>query len=204
MPLIALAIADRVDGTADGQFRGPDLPGLLDLIEKNRCDAGLIPVRRRSAGEGWRDFFEFVDPSGLPDPGTLVRPRDHETPKDRAFRLAGWMSRHFWYEPDSDGPDGETHDYWKFPAETYRDRSGDCEDLAFLFAALLRLDGTTCEVALGTALTPYGSFPHAWVEVEGAILDVSSRSALFAGSTRPGAVEYVPRVRIEVPPPRSR
>ena len=57
----------------------------------------------------------------------------------------------------------EKGEFWKFPFETLKDKEGDCEDLAILFANLLIASGIeSWRVRLCAGLTDAGA--HVWVE----------------------------------------
>jgi len=56
----------------------------------------------------------------------------------------------------------EEGEQWKYPIETWNDRSGDCEDFAFFYCALLRFLGYDGELLLISG-TLRGS-SHLWME----------------------------------------
>lgn len=67
-------------------------------------------------------------------------------------------------------PTGRRFDHWLFPDETLASGGGDCEDLAFLLAAMLRAAGISSyclRVALGSVTVQESGrtrrFDHAWV-----------------------------------------
>jgi hypothetical protein len=105
-------------------------------------------------------------------------------------------------------PTGRGFDHWLFPDETLANGGGDCEDLAFLLAALLEASGISSyciRVALGTVIdhsVPGAArrWDHAWVVYfnEGGVWEILEPLALVA--PRRGAAtgpqvrdfEYVP------------
>ena len=62
---------------------------------------------------------------------------------------------------------------WKTPAETLRERTGDCEDVTFLAASMLvslGIDDFTIEI--GELIYPDGRVElHTWVEVDDLVVD---------------------------------
>ncbi len=108
-------------------------------------------------------------------------------------------------------PIGRDFDHWLFPDETLANDGGDCEDLAFLIAALLDAAGISSycvRVALGRVDIHGGpkprSFDHAWVMYnnEGGAWEILEPMALIPAATRAATpatfssqkqtVEYVP------------
>ncbi len=103
-------------------------------------------------------------------------------------------------------PVGRAFDNWLFPEETLANGGGDCEDLAFLLAALLEASGISAyclRVALGS-ITDFTDpsrprrFDHAWVVYfnEGGAWQVLEPLALMAPASEapmaPTDVEYIP------------
>ena len=108
---------------------------------------------------------------------------------------------------------GRLPDAWLYPDETLAQRGGDCEDLAFLMAALLLASGISgycVRVALGTLhiKQPGGkkqSHSHAWVmyQNEGCVWEIlepltkvgkkSRHSQIGRAANAAISVEYVPR-----------
>ncbi len=103
-------------------------------------------------------------------------------------------------------------DFWLFPDETLEQGGGDCEDLAFLLAALLMAAGVTgycIRVALGTLkITPPRGrtepHDHCWVMYQNesgvweilepmAAIATRSRKTKLASLAPAPATEYVPR-----------
>ncbi len=108
-------------------------------------------------------------------------------------------------------PVGRKFDAWLFPDETLANGGGDCEDLAFLMAALLDAAGISSycvRVALGRVNVLGGpkplSFEHAWVmyQNEGGAWEILEPMAWVKAGRQTGAVpvfsaqtqsvEYVP------------
>jgi len=88
---------------------------------------------------------------------------------DIAFRLLDWVCQNVDYRSDN----GE---YWFFPDETLRQMAEDCDGSAILLASMLRQAGYTPDrvyVVIGT----YRGLGHAWVELDGKILETTYTSA---------------------------
>jgi hypothetical protein len=63
-------------------------------------------------------------------------------------------------------------EYFKYPVETLKDGTGDCEDQAYLLASLLTGTGVqNVTVMFGTVEVEGKSFGHAWVEAEGKFIE---------------------------------
>jgi len=100
-------------------------------------------------------------------------------------------------------PVGRRFDEWLFPDETLAQGGGDCEDLAFVLAALLEASGISSyciRVALGTVVSHADPkkpqrWDHAWVvyKNEGGAWEILEPLALTAG----------PRSRLRRAPPRG-
>lgn len=85
-----------------------------------------------------------------------------------------------------------TVDFWQYPSETLAWGYGDCEDSSICLCSLLRAGGIAPErvwVVVGT-VNGYG---HAWVELDGRILETTLASAPNPVSR--DYVEYTPRWR---------
>ncbi len=76
--------------------------------------------------------------------------------------VATWLNSqpHFVYRQDPD-----SIDLWRTPADTIRNRGGDCEDWAILVAALLRELGCPNPMRLIVGRTPGSKVLHAWISV---------------------------------------
>jgi hypothetical protein len=102
-------------------------------------------------------FAESLDPHGR----ERLRERAPGCFDFRARVVVGWVLQNIRYR----AKDGR--DPWQFPDETLTLRSGDCEDIAFLAAALLMTSGVSgyhVRVALGEVVDATGRrFQHAWV-----------------------------------------
>lgn len=87
---------------------------------------------------------------------------------DIAFRLLDWVCQNVEYRSDN----GE---YWFFPHETLREMAEDCDGSAILLASMLRQFYTPerVYVVAGT----YRGLGHAWVELDGEILETTYTSA---------------------------
>ena len=86
-----------------------------------------------------------------------------------AYTLWDWVCRNIQYRADN----GE---YWFFPDETLREMAEDCDGSSILLASMLRQAGYTPNrvyVVIGT----YRGFGHAWVELDGKILETTYSSA---------------------------
>lgn len=77
---------------------------------------------------------------------------------------------------------------WKTPAQTLRERTGDCEDVSFLIASMLPNMGVTGhELVIGDLIFPDGEKQlHVWVEVDGFEVDPTGSPKLA------GKVNYKP------------
>jgi transglutaminase-like putative cysteine protease len=64
-------------------------------------------------------------------------------------------------------PDQELSEFWQTPSETLERGAGDCEDFAWLAAAMLYEAGYEPYVLLGWLTIGEETYHHAWVEVEG-------------------------------------
>jgi len=145
-----------------------------------------VTVRRRFGKEEW-DVRQFVQPD---TPGVIAIARSFSSlPKDKFIEAAwGWVINNVKYPPgDLEVADrhlleaftGEarrryvTYDYWSFPAETLTTGYGDCEDVSFLLASILRnrLSENEVFVTVGT----FKNFGHAWVTLsDGLVLEATS------------------------------
>ena len=88
---------------------------------------------------------------------------------DIAFRLLDWVCKNIDYRSDN----GE---HWLFPNETLREMAEDCDGSSILLASMLRQAGYTPDrvyVVVGT----YRNLGHAWVELDGEILETTYTSA---------------------------
>ncbi len=96
----------------------------------------------------------------------LFQARSRGSFDSRAIHVAHYVGRKLRYRRKP-----RTFDNWLFPEETLAVRSGDCEDLTFVLAALLEAFGISpynIRVAFGSVLDHSGSlgrnrFDHAWV-----------------------------------------
>ena len=117
----------------------------------------LVNVRRFNQ---WVEIRDFVQPDN-----PAVQAIYQEIGAD-SWRLLDYVTRAIDYRRDF----GE---YWKFPEETIRDARGDCEDTSILLASLLQNGPFTSYVAVGT----YQGYGHAWVDLNGAILETTYTEA---------------------------
>ena len=127
-------------------------------IPKVRYQNGDILVSVRSPGE-WHDIRDFINPM---DPS--VQQVYHQVGPD-TMALLDWVCRNITYRSDN----GE---WWEFPAETISRKYADCEGTSILLASLLR-NFTDGYVAIGS----YRGYGHAWVELDGQILETTYTSA---------------------------
>ena len=111
-----------------------------------------VLVEVRSPGE-WHDIRDFIRPM-VP----RVQQIYHQVGPD-VWALFDWVCRNIDYTHDI----GEA---WRFPSETIRAKSGDCEDSAILLTSLL-LNFTDCYVGVGT----YRGYGHAWGVKDSQILE---------------------------------
>lgn len=83
---------------------------------------------------------------------------------DLAFNLWDWVCKNVSYRSD----DGE---FWYFPDEVIGQRKGDCDDSTLLLVSMLRRFYRPDRVyaVVGT----YRGFGHAWVELDGEILETT-------------------------------
>jgi hypothetical protein len=98
-------------------------------------------------------------------------------------------------------PAGRGFDHWLFPEETLANGGGDCEDLAFLLAALLEASGISAyciRVALGSIIdhsdpANLRRWDHAWVVYfnEGGVWEILEPLALVAPARAAAAATYV-------------
>ena len=79
-----------------------------------------------------------------------------------AYKLWDWVCQAVQYRSD----DGE---WWSFPGETIRKLTGDCDDSATLLTSLLRSAGLDAYTVVGS----YRGFGHAWVELDGKLLETT-------------------------------
>jgi len=79
-----------------------------------------------------------------------------------AYKLWDWVCREVSYRSD----DGE---WWEFPDEAIRDRASDCDGSANLLTSLLRSAGFNAHTVVGS----YRGFGHAWVALDGKILETT-------------------------------
>lgn len=92
-----------------------------------------------------------------------------------AYRLLDWTCRNIEYRSDN----GE---FWSFPSETVRRLAGDCDDSTLLLASMLRrfYPPDRVYVVVGT----YRNLGHAWVELDGEILETTYTSARAVADPR--------------------
>lgn len=93
---------------------------------------------------------------------SLWRHCGNNTPLDQFARFV------FSFLNEAVEPTADAGDFWYFPAETMKYLEGDCEDIAFLVAALLspRFTGeAAARVAIGDVTVGEYTFPHAWIEI---------------------------------------
>ncbi len=150
----------------------------------NRVLDGEIVVRKRF-GEEWTNVRDFIRPSDH-----MVRDLIASRPSWTARELWEWVITRIRYPAGSfllqdrhvllafrpqcgllcdlvgfffPGRAYATIDYWNFPAETLRDRQGDCEDSTFLLVSLLRcaLPGIPAYATVGT----FEEYGHVWTSV---------------------------------------
>jgi hypothetical protein len=145
-----------------------------------------VTVRKRFGKEEW-DVRQFVQPD---TPGVVAIARSFSSlPKDKFIEAAwGWVVNNIKYPPGNletadrhylEAFTGKarrryvTFDYWSFPAETLTTGYGDCEDVSFLLASILRsrLSEDEVFVTIGT----FRDFGHAWVTLgDGLVLEATS------------------------------
>jgi len=87
---------------------------------------------------------------------------------DIAFRVLDWVCKNVEYRSDN----GE---FWFFPRETLREMAEDCDGSSILLASMLRefYPPDRVYVVVGT----YRGLGHAWVEIDGEILETTYTSA---------------------------
>ena len=85
-----------------------------------------------------------------------------------AFGLLDYVCKSVSYKSD----DGE---WWSYPLETLTKRQGDCDDSAILLCSLLRNFYPPDRVYVGAGT--YRGLGHAWVELDGEILEPTYTSA---------------------------
>lgn len=88
-------------------------------------------------------------------PGPLALADLHTEAAYPRFRLVPWLFPLIRHQSD---------DFWSWPAETLRDRIGDCEDRVALLTSLLRAAGWS-ERDVWATVGLYGDQGHAWVTV---------------------------------------
>lgn len=139
-----------------------------------------VPVSRVISGRNRRfevDVRQFVSPSTNsalkkvlagellkslpPDRRGMFMSREPGSFDLRADAICSWVGANIHYRPTSG------NDPWQLPEETLARRAGDCEDRAFLIAALLLASGVSgyhVRVALGELRqTDCVTHDHAWV-----------------------------------------
>ncbi len=115
----------------------------------------------------------------------------------RANTIAAFVATEVKYRPR------KGKDPWQFPDETLFLRSGDCEDRAFLIAALLLASGISpfnVRVALGTfrhsqSKRPAKDYDHAWVMYKTEAGNWTVLEPLNLGSTRTDSTKLATLVR---------
>lgn len=83
-----------------------------------------------------------------------------------AENVVRWIREHIEYRPDTAIGYRE---YFQSPVETLRMGAGDCEDMAFLAASILRAKGLPAYVVVG--YRKGGNSYHAWVDLDGLVID---------------------------------
>jgi len=74
------------------------------------------------------------------------------------------------YVTDQDGKG--VPEYFKYPVETLKDKTGDCEDQSYLLASLLQGAGVpNVVIVFGTVEVDGRRFGHAWVEAQGKFIE---------------------------------
>lgn len=146
----------RSQAQAVGSLEPPT--GVAVDVPRVRYDDSQVFVEVRNPGEWYalRDFINPMDPR--------VQQVYHQVGPD-PWALLDWVCRNITYRSDN----GE---WWEFPAETISRKYADCEGSSILLASLLR-NFTDGYVAVGS----YRGFGHAWVELDGQILETTYTSA---------------------------
>ena len=101
-----------------------------------------------------------------PNDRTLFFSRQAHSFDLRLRAVTAYLSKYIAYKANNNAK--RHYDYWLFPDETLRMRSGDCEDRAFLLASLLLASGISSysvRVVLGKIYdqTNRKSYDHVWV-----------------------------------------
>ena len=163
-------------------FETGPIPG-FDFTEWNvPADANLYPYVAWSTGKSWQEvakrYSEIVDEKigdlAVVDRITRAALGDAKTPRDIAVRLLAAVQRDIRYA----GVEfGEGSIVPRAPAETLKNKYGDCKDKATLLVAMLRRAGVPAHVALLRSGSGYdvepglpglGYFDHVIVVTEGA------------------------------------
>ncbi|MBA7648104.1 hypothetical protein ES703_55884 [subsurface metagenome] len=126
----------------------------------------LVSVRHG----GWHDLREFVQPDN-PDVLAVYSPDP--------WSLYDFVCQNIDYRRD-------TGEFWQTPSETLARQQGDCEDTSILLTSLLKARGLPAHIALGS----YQGFGHAWVELNGQILETTYTQARSV----PDPEDYCPYV----------
>ena len=87
---------------------------------------------------------------------------------EKAHRVWGFITHEIEYKLSKE---------WKEPEETLRDKIGDCEDMDFLAISMLENMGIDdANLVVGNLSKPSGGGgAHAWVSVDGAVIDPTGR-----------------------------
>jgi len=152
----SLLALTRSEAQTVGNLEPPT--GVAVDIPKVRYSDSQVFVEVRNPGEWYalRDFINPMDPR--------VQQVYHQVGPD-PWALLDWVCRNITYRSDN----GE---WWEFPAETISRKYADCEGTSILLASLLR-NFTDGYVAVGS----YRGYGHAWVELDGQILETTYTSA---------------------------
>ncbi len=119
---------------------------------------GQYLVSVRYPGQ-WHDIREFIQPS---NPDVLaVYSQFGPDP----WSLYDFVCRNIDYRRD-------VGEFWQVPSETLASKLGDCEDTSLVLCSLLR-NAINAHVALGI----FQGYGHAWVELNGQILETTYTSA---------------------------
>jgi len=85
-----------------------------------------------------------------------------------AYRLFDWTCRNIRYKSDN----GE---FWEMPVEVLAEKAADCEGTALLLTSMLRRFYPPDRVY--TVVGIYRGYGHAWVELDGQILETTYNAA---------------------------
>jgi len=149
----------------------------------------LKQMRQARFWKGWKDRFRderdrFITPT---NPAVIEASAQAQqgASTDKEVALNAWKYIY-------DNTEYILGKEWKTPQQTLREKTGDCEDVTFLIASMLKYMGVNnVKIGIGELIFPDGEVElHTWVEVKEKVIDATGEPSLAAEVTYKPVKKY--------------